>query len=89
MAHGACGCVYTCIECVCVCRYMRHPRLAVVRDTIYTSADDIAHFLVIFVIIYLQAIDQYIDTHADSLYRWANKWTDRYTQRWIERQTDR
>jgi hypothetical protein len=40
------------IHIVWILKYMRHKRLAVVRDTIYTSGDDLSHFMIVFFIVY-------------------------------------
>jgi len=40
------------IHMIWILKYMRHKRLAVVRDTIYTSGDELGHFLIVFFIIY-------------------------------------
>ena len=41
------------IHMIWIMKYFRHKRLAVVRDTIYESSDDLWHFLIVFFIIYM------------------------------------
>ena len=51
-SFGFLNAILVIVHIVWILKYMKHKRLAVVRETIYTSGDDLSHFMIVFLIIY-------------------------------------